>query len=121
MLLNDFFKINTLSFDENELTSNISLNSEHAIFKGHFPENPVTPGVVQMQMVKELLEVYFEKKLSLKTMGRCKFLNVLSPNDTQKFDIKINIRESEAVLGVSAAGMKNEITFFKFNAVYQYS
>ena len=77
MLRNDFFKINSLDFNGNELISNISLDSEHAIFEGHFPGNPVTPGVVQMQIVKEILEVYFEKKLQLETMGRCKFLNVL--------------------------------------------
>jgi len=120
MLRNDFFKINSLNFNENELVSNISLNAKHAIFDGHFPENPVTPGVVQMQIVKEVLEVYFEKKLQMSTMGRCKFLNILSPLDTKNIDVKIKIRETDDELSISAAGVDNEISSFKFNATYQY-
>ena len=120
MLRNDFFKINTIDVADNELFANISLKADHAIYKGHFPENPVTPGVVQMQIVKEILEVHFEKKLTLNSMGRCKFLRVLSPADASDVIIKLNIRETERELGISAAGMENEITFFKFNAVYQY-
>ncbi len=120
MLRNDFFKINDLDLSGNELHANISLKPDHSIFKGHFPGNPVTPGVVQMQMVKEILEVHFEKKLQLESMGRCKFLNILNPNDTKTLNVKIIIRESEGALSITAAGMENEITFFKFNAVYQY-
>ncbi len=120
MLRNDFFKINDLDLSGDELIASISIKPDHSIFEGHFPGNPVTPGVVQMQMVKEILEVHFEKKLQLKSMGRCKFLHVLNPVNTSDILVKINIRETEDDLGISAAGMKNEITFFKFNAVYQY-
>jgi len=120
MLHNDFFKINALDFDENEINANISLKHDHVIFDGHFPGNPVTPGVIQMQIVKEILEVYFEKKLQLQSMGRCKFLNVLSPIDTKKLDVKIKIKETESVLEIIAAGINEETTFFKFNATYRY-
>ncbi len=120
MLLNDFFKINDLILTDDELVSNISLLPEHAIFKGHFPGNPVTPGVVQMQIVKEILETHFEKKLQMESMSRCKFLNILSPKQTKELAIKINIRESEKVINVSASGTEKDLTFFKFNAIYQY-
>ncbi len=73
-----------------------------------------------MQIVKEILEAYFEKKLQLQTMGRCKFLHVLNPMDFADIDVKIKIRESEKVLGINALGAKGETTFFKFNATYLY-
>ena len=55
MILRDtFYKINTLKFQENVLEAEISIDAKHAIYEGHFPNNPVTPGVVQLEMVKIL-------------------------------------------------------------------
>ena len=88
MLNNDFFKIIDLDLSGNELLANVALEPGHIIYKGHFPGNPVTPGVVQMQMVKEILEVFYNKKLQLKTMGRCKFLHILDPNDISDLAVK---------------------------------
>ena len=34
----------------------IRLNGEHEIFKAHFPGEPITPGVCQLQMVVECAE-----------------------------------------------------------------
>ena len=121
MLINDFFQVIESSNDDNILLSAIKINAQHQIFEGHFPNNPVTPGVVQMQMVKELMEAHLQQKLALKEMGRCKFMAVLNPNENAEITIKITFSTLENnQIKVSAQGVSTDTktTFFKFNALY---
>ena len=45
MLLNDFFTINETVRSETEIWAELLINSNHIIFEGHFPNQPVVPGV----------------------------------------------------------------------------
>jgi len=121
MLINDFFHIVESQQTDNELIALIKINAQHQIFDGHFPNNPVTPGVVQMQIIKELMEEHLEQKLVLKEMGRCKFMAVLNPNENAEITIKITFSTLEnQQIKVTAQGLSkdNKTTFFKFNALY---
>ena len=64
MLLDDFFTIIDLEKTDESVISNIKIDPSHKIFEGHFPGNPITPGVVQVQLVKEILE-----KAGVKILG----------------------------------------------------
>ena len=55
MLLNDFYTINKQTDQDGIITSSITLNLNHPIYKGHFPQQPVVPGVCMMQMMAELV------------------------------------------------------------------
>lgn len=119
MLISDLFTFLSVSYEEGMLEASIKINPAHGLFKGHFPNQPVTPGVVQVQLVKELLESQLNKKLELKTLGRCKFLAVLDPNHTPEIDVLIKVSEADGVVKVNASAKKEETTFFKFSASYQ--
>lgn len=120
MLINDFFNVITLEKTESSILSTIKLNASHQIFEGHFPNNPITPGVVQIQIIKELLEKVFNQSFMLKEMGRCKFLAILNPNENPEIFIKIGFTKEDEMLKVTAEGTSKEgsQTFFKFNARY---
>ena len=60
MLINDFFQIQNIDSLPNSIEAKIELNASHQIFDGHFPNNPITPGVIQLQIVKELLEFHLK-------------------------------------------------------------
>ena len=120
MLINDFFTIVELNNSEGIIESAVQLNAAHKIFDGHFPENPVTPGVVQIQMVKEILEKALERECLLKEVGRCKFLAILDPNKDGEIDFAIKYSEEDDVLKISAQGISKDksTTFFKVTAKY---
>lgn len=119
MLLKFFFKILETGYADGHLTTVIRLEPKHEIFDGHFPGNPVTPGVVQLQMVKEILENYFQRELKLMTMSRCKFLKILNPNDTPVLTIRMEILSAGDEIRVIASGQDKENTYFKLNAEYK--
>lgn len=116
MFLNDFFNIVKTNLIGRKIISIVSLNPSHGIYLGHFPENPITPGVVQVQMVKEILEVTYKKNLRIVSISRCNFLNILNPNETPI--VTIEIISSENPLQISAVGTENGKTYFKLSALF---
>jgi 3-hydroxyacyl-[acyl-carrier-protein] dehydratase len=115
---NDIFTIISTESATDNIASEIRINAEHHLFNGHFPGAPVTPGVIQLQMIKTVLEKHMEQELQLKSVRTCKFLEVLNPNVTPviRLDIKYKILE---VIEVTASGVFEGTTYFKAQATYQ--
>ena len=117
MFQNDLFNIVNLDFTSETISAEIKLNADHFIFNGHFPGSPVTPGVVQLQIVKELLEQHLSKNLQMKTMRTCKFLKVINPEETPYIQIDIKFNQEE-YLEVIASGTYDGNTYFKAQVSY---
>lgn len=122
MLLKDtFYSVSSFNKTENGFLFSIHIDKNHSIFEGHFPGNPVTPGVVQMEIVKELLQVAFEKKVALTSMPSCKFLAILNPEANADIKVEIELKDE------TEQGFRANITFsdettgyLKMTAIYQF-
>jgi len=100
-ILTDFYTLKSSEKAENgSFIANISLNKDHDIFKGHFPGNPVTPGVCMMQIVKELTEEFTGKKLFLKSASNVKFMAIINPFETPDLTLQLDINEGEEEIKV---------------------
>jgi 3-hydroxyacyl-[acyl-carrier-protein] dehydratase len=119
MLLNDFFTINDKVSSETEIWAELYINARHKIFEGHFPNQPVVPGVCMMQMIKEILEQVIGKKTNLVQATDMKFLAVINPleNNLIHASIKYAAEESGAV-NIVASLFKDELVHFKFKGQF---
>ena len=117
-LLNDFFKVLDTSPTAAGFVATIQLNPGHIVYTGHFPGFPVTPGVIQIQIVQELLEQHLGRKLRLSTMPQCKFLKILNPNETQRLVVHIECREEGEVVHVKARAEHERDVFFRIWATH---
>ncbi len=97
----------------------IRLNEDHEIFKAHFPGQPITPGVVQLEMVKELTGIVLGSQVSLVSIHRCKYLNILDPRTFQEIFIKLQIQEIEGIIKVNATISAGETIFLKLSSKYR--
>ncbi len=95
MLIKDLYKLTNFSNEEGEVKAEIHLNKDNEIFKGHFPGNPVMPGVCMIQIIKELTEKATEKSLFLSQTSNIKFMAIINPNVTPDLAINITITEIE--------------------------
>lgn len=95
MQLKDFYTVNNVAVAENKATANITINKDHDIFKGHFPDNPVTPGVCMMQIIKELTEDVVGKKLMMQSSSNIKFMAIINPDKTPDLVLSLDISETE--------------------------
>jgi len=92
MLLENFYTVNTINrvADQSFLVE-VTLNDKHEVFKGHFPNNPVTPGVGMMQIIKELTEEITGKKLFLSNASNVKFMALINPEATPDLKLELDI------------------------------
>ena len=120
MLLNDFFTINETVKSDTEIWAELHINSNHKIFEGHFPNQPVVPGVCMMQMVKEILEQVIGKETNLTQAADMKFLAVINPleNNLLHASIKYTADETGAI-NIVASLFKDELVHFKCKAKLQ--
>ncbi len=116
---NDFYTLISTEKSENTVSFRIKFNKEHSIFKGHFPGNPVTPGVAQMEIIKELVQLSKEKEVQLVSMPNCKFLAILNPekNATVTVEIKFSETEDDSIK-MNAVIKDNETSYLKMSGIY---
>ncbi|MFT3701945.1 MAG: 3-hydroxyacyl-ACP dehydratase [Agriterribacter sp.] len=113
MLENDFFHTRSFADDGNTIQAGLELNPEHAIFNGHFPGQPVVPGVCMVQMIKELLEKSIGKSLQLQKADHIKFLSFIVPTETPSIEALIKYNIADDVLNVTASLTKQETVCLK--------
>jgi len=74
----------------------VVLNRDHRVYEGHFPGNPVVPGVCQVGMIGELIAVILQRKVQLESAGNIKFLSMIQPTVNSRLQIEIEILGKEA-------------------------
>lgn len=96
MLLNNFYTVKSLDNQEGDkYIAHITLNPAHDVFKGHFPGNPVTPGVCMMQIIKELTQDITKTKLTMKNASNIKFMALINPEATPDLKLELDVVQGE--------------------------
>src|SRR5688572_25312778 len=98
MLQHSFFTILKHEATPGSVKALLSINRDHEILKGHFPGQPIVPGVCMMQMIKEILEQEMNRSLRLTEADNIKFLSVIDPNQNNEIEANIIFREDEGSL-----------------------
>lgn len=88
MKLKDELYIITSRESESSIVFRIKLNPDSLIYKAHFPEMPVTPGVCIIQIAGELLSEALDSGLLLDSVKNAKFLNIINPGETKELSYK---------------------------------
>jgi 3-hydroxyacyl-[acyl-carrier-protein] dehydratase len=119
MLAGNFYKIVQDHAAEGARHVTIELNAGHAIFGGHFPEQPVVPGVCMMQTIQELLEGALNKKVILQKASNMKFLNMIDPVQQPLADIVLQYTTIEEQIKVTATIKRDDKVFLKFQGIFR--
>ena len=117
MLLDTFFKILSTSREEEKTVVQVELEKDHNIYEGHFPGNPVVPGVCLIQMIREVVEELQDQKLRLIAADEIKFLNIVNPLTANLLTIEIKNRpKSENPLAFNFIITDGQLTYLKMRA-----
>jgi len=119
MQLKDFYtEVSTIE-DNGEIITEISINKHHEIYIGHFPERPVTPGVILMQLFKEEVEKRTNKNLQLEKALNVKFMAVVDPNLSANFTMYSHISENDGFIELKAMAKHQDKVALKINSTYK--
>ena len=119
MLIPDFYKIIEFETSQNQVNAVIGLNANHEVYKGHFPGNPVVPGVIQLQIIKELLEKDLNVQLLMTELVFAKYLRLIVPNETPSLQLEIKLKEKKGEIFTFTAGIRKlDLIFTKIKGSF---
>ena len=98
-LENDFYTCTRFEGREDGFSLELRLNPEHAIFRGHFPEKAVVPGVCTLSIVREQLERFLGCRMRFASIKECKFqIAGRTSTNTAKITEQCSLRSSTKIL-----------------------
>lgn len=121
MLIEGLYVIKDYEYDQGTASATIQLNKEHPIFKGHFPGNPVMPGVCMIQIIKELTEKATGTQLFLRVSSNIKFMAIINPEKNDILHLILNISINEREVKVKNTTTFQDTLALKLSATFQIS
>lgn len=119
MLLGNLYTFIITHQNDREFCATLEINREHEIFKGHFPEMPVLPGVCQILIVKEMLSQVLNRNFTLRSSKSIKFLAVIEPDKVQQFSATVTFNQTlEKSIIVNAVLFKDTQNFLKMKGEF---
>ena len=113
-LNNEYFKIDNCKNEGEETLFSITLLPDYCAYEGHFPGNPVSPGVCNIQMIKECAEQLAGKRFFLGYISRCKLSAVITPQTTPQLCIRMTLLETDGLYDIKAVVSNADTTYIDF-------
>ncbi len=110
MLKGSLYRLIKIAAEENLIEAMVELNKMNEIFKGHFPDQPVLPGVCMMQMIREILEAFFQEKLQLRKADDIRFSSMVDPTKDAQLTIQTGFNRTENGLQTKTRILKTDGT-----------
>jgi len=90
--------------EENEISADIHVPPDSPWFDGHFPGEPILPGVAQIGMVFDAIRKARNQDLKISSVRRVRFKRIIRPDDQLK---------------IIAAPLKKEAGSYSFRILIQ--
>jgi 3-hydroxyacyl-[acyl-carrier-protein] dehydratase len=114
LLIDNLYTIQSVTKSEQRLDIMIGLKADHSIFKGHFPEQPVLPGVCMMEMICEIISAELKKEFRIVEAPVVKFLSMIDPNKNPVINLEINVDELSELVWISGKIYFEKVIFMKY-------
>ena len=96
----------------------IHLNPECLIYKAHFPEQPITPGVCITQIAVELAEIIVGHSLQMIGIKNVKFLSIMTPDTQTEVTYTITIKSSDDNnTRIQAVAQSDDVVYAKMSLI----
>ena len=96
----------------------LRLNPECVIYKAHFPEQPITPGVCITQIAVELAEIIVGHSLQMIGIKNVKFLSIMSPDTQTEVTYNITIKSSDdKEIRIQAVAQSDDVVYAKMSLI----
>ena len=94
----DFYKVHTIEQVEDNYKIEVELFEDHPVYKGHFPQQPVVPGVCTLTVIKECIGKILSDNVSFSSIKECKYVSALIPQQGLRIIINLAIADGDKVI-----------------------
>ena len=91
-------------------TIEFRFDAAQSFFAGHFPDQPILPGVFQLEMARAAAEWMLQRRLLIRAVRKAKFLRPLRPGELVRVTLKLSensdgfLAQARFLVGEQAAG-----------------
>lgn len=103
MLIEDFYEVISRRDDAEGTLFDVVLKPECKVYEGHFPGEPVAPGVCNIQMLKECAEQVAGRRLTLQYIQQCRMTRLITPTACPKLEVRVRL-DGENLVGTIGLG-----------------
>ncbi len=95
MLINDYYTIQARQTTVAGEVFHILLNPDSKVYKGHFPDNPIAPGVCNIQMIKECAEKVVGHLLRIQSIPQCRLTRIITPLQYPQVEVTLQLQKND--------------------------
>ncbi len=112
----DFYSVSEWRQQSDSLSCRLAFDAGHRIFQGHFPGNPIVPGVCSLAILKSLLERATQHHLILRESSMIKFLGLIRPESRPT--VHMNWHQENGLIAATASLLGADAPLLKLSAKY---
>ncbi len=108
--------------DSKEISADIQIPRDSTWFSGHFPGDPILPGIAQLGMVFDAIHQLCNRNMKISSINRVRFKQIIRPDDhleiivvprenyAESYSFRIMVGEKLACSGVMTleSGMRDK-------------
>lgn len=87
---------------EGKIVASIATDGNSPWFSGHFPDNPILPGIAQLKMVADLISKSVEGNVYLTGVTRVKFRKIVRPGDVLDIDVTSGNKKDQYIFKITS-------------------
>lgn len=121
LLENRFYKILQKETDGTTGLFTVAILPDCDVYKGHFPNDPVCPGVCNIETIKECAMVLTGKELRIKTIKQCRLTAIATPSVCPEVTVNVTATPSnDNTYTVLATIKDNAQTYMEYKGTMEY-
>ncbi|MBQ9640340.1 MAG: beta-hydroxyacyl-ACP dehydratase [Bacteroidaceae bacterium] len=95
-------------------TFRLKLKPDCTVYEGHFPGNPVCPGVCNMEAIRECCSMLTGQPLHIASIKQCRLTAVATPQLCPELDVSVQAQPLDEGYSVTAKITAGETTYMDF-------
>ncbi len=103
--MDNFFEIINRNIDGENIIYTVRINPNHRVFEGHFPGNPIVPGVMSLMMIRQCAEEKLGYQTRFSQISQCKYTGLIVPNGE---NLLVNFRLDDKTINAEIIGSSGD-------------
>lgn len=100
------------------MQTSVTVDADSQWFSGHFPDDPILPGIAQLELIVKLISEATGTPLKLTGMSRVKFRKIVRPGDLLDIQVAPGRKKTNIHSGLSATRkMSAPAAFFSLDNI----
>ncbi|MFT5699145.1 MAG: 3-hydroxyacyl-[acyl-carrier-protein] dehydratase [Desulforhopalus sp.] len=87
---------------EGKMVASVAIDGNSPWFSGHFPDNPILPGIAQLKMVADLISTSGEGNLCLTGVTRVKFRKIVKPGEVLDINVTSGNKKDQYIFKITS-------------------